>query len=42
LAKLGASETAQINKKAIVTDIRSAKADREMFFLFFIVLSVEI
>jgi len=36
LAKLGASETAQINKNAIVTDVRSAKADRELFFLFFI------
>jgi hypothetical protein len=36
LAKLGASETAQIDKKAITIDIRSAKAAREVFFLFFI------
>jgi hypothetical protein len=38
LAKLGASETAQINKKAIATDVRSATADREVFVLFFILL----
>jgi len=36
LANPGASETAQISKNAIATDVRSAKADKEVFFLFFI------